>query len=316
MHACHGNYLRFSFKTLNHSLTYFNPLLIPTSLGLTYKENVENGGNKIMKLLGSFLALFLVHCASTAPLTTELQARSNDKIKVEKASKAFQLESRKFKPIQYQIFDSAGDLAKNKIVARYRDKGNNVDFTLKLRFDYDEKMLKLLSQCFIGQKIEINRYSDQPKAIVEVSFQQSYKKDDMGMIASQSLTEFQILEKFQSLQEYIDEEIEALKSEHPEFYENLSDLDATTLKNFAIVSQKINVILESNVSEWKQTSAYQRDRWTIGPWQRNAKGKIYPEVVVEVTHNTNPTMEISTRLDGDVTDKSFFQDLRLFGLSI
>ncbi len=267
-------------------------------------------GEKTIRALGLLSAVALSHCASSVPLTTEFQARSSDRTKVQKASEIFQLKNKKFNPIHYQIFDSNGIFASNKIVARYRDKGNNVDFTLKLRFDYNESMLKVLSQCFIDQKVEINRYSDQPNPVIELAFQRSYKKEDMGMEKTKALSEAQILEQFENLQNNIKMQTALLAEQNPEFFDHFEDFTDGAKKNFEIVSKKINLVSNSNVSTWKKTSTFQRDRWSIGAW------KTYPEVVIEVTHSDQPSMEISTRLEGDIADKSFFGDLRLSGLQI
>lgn len=268
-------------------------------------------GEKVIRSLGLLSAIVLVHCASSVPLTTEFQARSADKAKVQKAAAIFGLGTKhQHKPIQYQIFDSNGTLASNKIVARYRDKGGNVDFTLKLRFDYNESMLKVLSQCFIDQKVEINRYSDQTSPVIELAFQRSYKKEDLGMEKKASLTEAQILERFKYLQDDIKMQTALLSEQHPEFFEYYEELTDSTKKNFEIISQKMKIVADSKVLTWKKTSAFQRDRWTVGAW------KSYPEVVIEVTHSDQPSMEISTRMEGDIADKSFFGDLRLSGLQI
>jgi len=251
-----------------------------------------------------------VGCASTVPLTTELQARSSDKIKIQKASNFFGLKTKQFNPIQYQIYDSNGVLAANNIIARYRDKGKSVDFTLKLRFAYDENMIDLLSRCFIDQKLEINRYSDRPNPTVELSFQNTYRKEDMGLEKSTALTQQQILEKFSELQREIKIEISLLLKENPEFTEYLEDMTDATKKNFEMINQRMKVISDTNVGAWKNTSTYQRDRWFIGAWES------YPEVVIEVTRSEKPSMEISTRLEGNVKDRGFFRDLRHFGLDI
>ena len=271
---------------------------------------MQHRGKKVIKTLSLALLLALIHCAKEdVPVTTEFQAKLNDSEKVKNAAGFFQLGS-KFKPIQYQLFDSQGVFSKNNIVARYRDQGAKTDFNIKFRFPYDPAMITVLTQCFVDQKIEINRYSDHTQDIVELTFRQEIKKEDIGMSPEQTLSQNQIRYYFGNLQNHMKDQITQLTAEHPEFSEIKAHLEQTVQKHFENVSQKIKLVAQTNVSTWKNTSSFQRDRWTVKPW------KNYQEVVVEVTHTTNPIMEISTRVDGDIKDQSFFHELRLSGLHI
>jgi hypothetical protein len=262
---------------------------------------VKNEGKKIIKLL-FWAALFL--CAqNTSAVTTEFQARLNDVDKMKQAANIFELNNQS-KSVQYQLFDIDDLLSGNLIMARYRDKGEKIDFSLKIKFSYDENLLQVLQRFFPDQKIEINRFSDRPQDdLIELVFRNEYKKTDIGLDKTKALATNDILLYFSSLQMHLKEKSKTFVVEGNSDIPYIQDY-------FQIIKEKIEIVSNTDVCSWENIGSFQKVKWTIKSW------KTYSEIDVEVTNSENPTMEISTRIEGNVQNEDFFRDLRLSGLQI
>lgn len=189
-------------------------------------------------------------------------------------------------------------------MARYRDKGEKIDFSLKIKFSYDENLLQVLERYFPDQKIEINRFSDRPQDnVIELVFKDEYKKKNIGKDESMPLATNDILFYFGSLQTHLKDKLKTFVADENSDIPFIQDY-------FQIIKEKINIVSNIDVCSWENTDSFQKDKWTIKSWKK------YSDIDVEITNSENPIMEISTRIEGDVHNEDFFRDLRLSGLQI
>ena len=229
--------------------------------------------------------------------TTEFQVRVSGEKGISNTIDKFDLDIRKCNVIKHKIYDVAdGSLQKNGIVIRYRDKGKSADMCVKVRLEYNSDNLAVLSKYFADEKIkkEINRYydgGDKYSAQLELTFKDSVKKDELGLKETDSLDKGQVWSMFSRI-------LREIEVADPDRIYNDPALSA--------IKEKLDLVTKKAMEKPQVIRVFARCKWKVKDWDN------YDEVNVEynVEKGIDPFIEISTRVQGDIVSRDFFNKLK------
>lgn len=238
-----------------------------------------------------------------AGFTTEFQARVANDDEILNALDKMGVDSNTCPLVSYRLYDNNDSVfQKNDISVRYRDKGKKSDLCVKIKLQYSEQLLKVLSVYFADETIkkEINRYYNFGKYAgesgqVELTFKAQVKKKDLGLDVSDRLDDGQIMDLFYEV-------LKKIKNNYPEVESTDPILNS--------IKYKMSLFMDGDLKLPLVVRSFNRCSWEIKDWNG------YETVTAEYsnTQHSDPFLEISTRVEGNNDSNDFFDKLKEAGV--